>query len=87
MNGFPRDFADPGFAGFQFDFQPGKGSFFIAEATRRWNHSDEDRCASGGLPGQFKFGGYADTGQFDFVDGSGGLFFTFQGMPTTRGRL
>lgn len=70
MNGFPRNFADPGFGGFQFDFQPGKGSFFIAEATRRWNHSDEDREASGGLPGQFKFGGYADTGQYDFVDGS-----------------
>lgn len=72
MNGFPRDFADPGYAGFQFDFQPGKGSFWIGEVVYRWQATDEQRASSGRLPGQFKFGGYADTGQFDFVDGSGG---------------
>jgi porin len=72
MNGFPRDFADPKYGGLQFDFQPGKGSFWIAEATYRWQATDLQRSASSRLPGQFKFGGYADTGQYDFVDGSGG---------------
>lgn len=72
MNGFPRDFADPKYGGFQFDFQPGKGSLLIGEAVYRWQATDAQREASGCLPGQFKFGGYADTGQYDFVDGSGG---------------
>ena len=62
MNGHPRDFADDQFNGLQLDFQPGKGSFFIAEGTRRWNHSDDDREASGGLPGKLILGGYFDTG-------------------------
>jgi porin len=70
MNGYPRDFADPKFGGFQFDFQPGKGSFWIGEVTYRWQASAAQREASGRLPGQLKFGGYADTGQYDFVDGS-----------------
>ena len=72
MNGFPRDFADPKYGGLQWDFQPDKGSLWIGEVTYRWQATDAQREASGRLPGQFKFGGYADTGQFDFVDGSGG---------------
>jgi porin len=71
MNGHPRNFADDGFRGLELDFQPGKGSFFIAEGVRRWNHSDADRAVSGGLPGQVILGGYYDTGQFDFLDGTG----------------
>ena len=30
MNGHPQNFADDGFRGLELDFQPGKGSFFIA---------------------------------------------------------
>ncbi|HRX80721.1 MAG TPA: carbohydrate porin [Pirellulaceae bacterium] len=71
MNGHPRDFADPKYSGLQLDFQPGKGSFWIGEAVYRWQATDAQREESGRLPGQFKFGGYADTGQYDFVDGSG----------------
>ena len=70
MNGYPQDFADPKYGRFQLDFQPGKGSFWIGEVTYRWQATDAERSASGRLPGQFKLGGYADTGQFDYVDGS-----------------
>ena len=72
MNGHPQDFADDRYRGLQLDFQPGKGTFMIAEGTYRWNHSDEDRASSCGMPGQFIFGGYFDTGQYDLLDGSGG---------------
>ena len=71
MNGYPRDFADPKFGGFQFDFRPDKGALWIGEVTRRWQATDAQRTASSRLPGQFKFGGYADTSQADYVDGSG----------------
>ncbi len=70
MNGFPRDFADPKYGGLQLDFRPNKGALWIGEAVYRWQATEAERTASGQLPGQFKFGGYADTSQADYVDGS-----------------
>jgi porin len=70
MNGYPRDFADAKYGGFQWDFRPDEGSFWIGESVYRWQATDEQRAASGRLPGQFKFGGYFDTGQYDHIDGS-----------------
>jgi porin len=70
MNGYPRDFADAKYGGFQWDFRPDEGSFWIGEAVYRWQATAAQREASGRLPGQFKFGGYFDTGQYDYIDGS-----------------
>jgi carbohydrate-selective porin OprB len=70
MNGYPKDYADPKYGGLELDFRPGKGALWIGEVTYRWQATNAQRADSGRLPGQFKLGGYADTSQFDYVDGS-----------------
>lgn len=71
MNGYPRDFADPDNHGADFSFQPGKGSFFLLESTYQWLATEGARERSDGMPGQITAGGYYDTGEFDYIDGSG----------------
>ena len=71
MNGSPQDFADDNLHGLEFDFQPGRGSFLIAEGTYQWSATEQQRRSSGRLPGRITLGTYFDTGEFDHLDGSG----------------
>lgn len=72
MNGYPRDFADDDKHGLDFSFHPDEGSFFIGEASYQWQSTKAKRRAKPGrLPGRVTFGGYYDTGDFAWQDGSG----------------
>jgi porin len=61
------DVAEDGKHGVDFVLNPDDGVLAIAEAGYQWNEAKD----AAGLPGSVTFGGYFDSGDFDFLDGSG----------------
>jgi porin len=53
--------------GVDFAFAPEDGVLAIAETGYRWNQAD----GATGMPGSVTFGGYLDSSDFEFLDGSG----------------
>lgn len=53
--------------GVDLTFDPQNGVLTFAEAGYHWNQADGDT----GLPGNVTFGGYFDSSDYDYLDGSG----------------
>jgi porin len=61
------DAGEDGRHGVDFAFAPEDGVLAIAETGYRWNQAD----GATGMPGSVTFGGYLDSSDFEFLDGSG----------------
>lgn len=61
------DVTKDGKHGVDFSLDPDDGVLAIAEAGYQWNQANDDT----GMPGNVTFGGYVDSSDFDFLDGSG----------------
>jgi porin len=61
--------------GVDFALNPQDGVLVIAQAGYQWNQADDDTkgatTTDDGMPGSITFGGYFDSSDFDFLDGSG----------------